>query len=291
MHRVGRPQAARSTDQRTIALGGAAIAVWIGAAASRLVGHLPWWLTVPASALAGVALMIALHEAAHRNVSRREWVNGLVGRAAIPFIAPYCSLPTFRYLHGQHHNHTNAGAVRDPDDFVTDAPWWQLPLRWALYDVAYVGWYLGHIRGRPWREVAESTGLALAFDAAFVWCLASGHFGELVIAWLIPQRIAFCAIAWGFAWLPHHGLPPGSRAKTTRARLGMEWLLTPTLFAQNFHLVHHLYPRVPFHALPATWRRREQDIRTMDPPLVSPLGGPIPRRTQTGCVDAASGGT
>ena len=24
----------------------------------------------------------------------------------------------------------------------------------------------------------------------------------------------------------------------------MEWLLTPALFAQNSHLVHHLYPRV-----------------------------------------------
>ena len=271
---------ARSTDWRTIALTTVAVAVWFGAAGGALSGRLHWWLTVPASALASVALMIALHEASHRNVSRREWVNGLLGRVAMPFIAPYCSLPTFRYLHGQHHNHTNAGAVRDPDDFVTDAPWWQLPVRWALYDAAYVGWYLGRLRQRPRREVVESTALALAFDAALVWSLASGHVGALVLVWLVPQRLAFCAIAWGFAWLPHHGLPAGRRAKTTRARLGMEWLLTPALFAQNFHLVHHLYPRVPFHALPATWRRRERDIRTLDPPLVTPLGAPIAGRTE-----------
>jgi ring-1,2-phenylacetyl-CoA epoxidase subunit PaaE len=268
----------RSIDWRTVALGLASIAVWIGAAVAFLAGYAPWWLTVPAQALAGAALMIVLHEAAHRNVSRTEWVNGAVGRAAMPFIAPYCSLPSFRFLHGQHHNHTNAGAARDPDDFVTDAPWWQLPMRWVLYDVAYVRWYLRQLGARPGREVAESTAVALAFDAAVVWCIVSGNLGGLVVAWLIPQRLSFCAIAWGFAWLPHHGLPPGRRAKTTRARLGMEWLLTPALFAQNFHLVHHLYPRVPFHSLLATWRRREREIRAMDPPLVGPLGGPSSRR-------------
>lgn len=265
----------KATDWRTIAVGTAAMAAWLGGAAAAVAGAAPLWLTVPVQALAGAALMIVLHESAHRNVSPRGWLNGLVGRASMPFIAPYCSLPTFRFLHGQHHNHTNAGAARDPDDFVTDAPGWQLPLRWTLYDASYVHWYLGRLRTRPWREIAESTALALVFDAAVIWAVASGHAVPLLVAWLLPQRLSFWAIAWGFAWLPHHGLPAGRRAETTRARLGMEWLLTPALFAQNFHLVHHLYPRVPFHSLLATWRRREKDIRAMDPPLVRPLGGPI----------------
>jgi fatty acid desaturase len=265
-------------DWRTVALELGAIGVWIGAAAAELSGYASAWLTAPICALASTALIIVLHESAHRNASTRSWVNGLIGRLAIPFVAPYCSLPTFRFLHGQHHNHTNAGAATDPDDFVTDAPAWQLPLRWMLYDASYVAWYLPRLRTRPRAEIAESTALALAFDAAVIWALASGHATELLLVWLIPQRLAFCLIAWGFAWLPHHGLPSGERAKTTRARLGMEWLLTPVLFAQNFHLVHHLHPRIPFHQLRPTWRAREQEIRAQDPPLVSVLGRPLPRR-------------
>lgn len=262
------------TDRRTVALELAAIAVWGGGAAGLLAGALPLWLSAPACALASTALIIVLHESAHRNASRRESVNGLIGRLAMPFVAPYCSLPTFRFLHGQHHNHTNAGGARDPDDFVTDAPRWQLPLRWLLYDASYVAWYLPRLRSRPRREIAESTLVALLFDAGVAWAIASGRAEQLAVAWLLPQRLAFCLIAWGFAWLPHHDLPAG-RAASTRARLGMEWLLTPALFAQNFHLVHHLYPRVPFHQLLATWRRREGEIRAQDPPLVSVLGRPL----------------
>jgi fatty acid desaturase len=274
------------TDRRTLALATAAIAAWAASAWLLTSGRLAWWVTAPAAALATVAMMIVLHEAAHRNVSKRDWVNGLVGRLAMPFIAPYCSLPAFRYLHGQHHNHTNEASELDPDEFVSEAPWWQLPARWLLYDVAYVHWYLARLRIRPRREVAEATALALAFDAAVVWCLLNGHAIELVTLWLVPQRLAFCAIAWAFAWLPHHGLGPGERAQTTRARLGMEWLLTPALFAQNFHLVHHLHPRIPFHGLRGTWRTREDEIRALHPPLVSPLGRDLPAADR---ADAAQG--
>lgn len=254
-------------DRQTAALGLVAAAAYVAAAAGELMDLDPAWVSVPVAALASTALMIVLHEATHRNASERAWVNGVIGRLAMPFVAPYCSLPTFRYLHGQHHNHTNA--LTDPDRFVTDGRAIGMPFRWLLYDLAYVIWYVRRLRARPLAEVVESTVLALVFDAVVVWLVTSGHLRELLLVWLLPQRLAFCLIAWGFAWLPHHGLPPGKRAQTTRARLGLEWLLTPALFAQNFHLVHHLYPRVPFHRLQSTWRGREAEIRAQGPPLVA----------------------
>ena len=38
-------------------------------------------------------------------------------------------------------------------------------------------------------------------------------------------------------------------AYTTRVRVGLEWLMTPMMLFQNYHLVHHLHPAVPREAL------------------------------------------
>ncbi|CAM5734605.1 Flavohemoprotein [Mycolicibacterium aubagnense] len=38
----------------------------------------------------------------------------------------------------------------------------------------------------------------------------------------------------------------------------MEWLYTPLMLSQNYHLVHHLHPSVPFYRYTKTWRRNEE---------------------------------
>jgi fatty acid desaturase len=75
--------------------------------------------------------------------------------------------------------------------------------------------------------------------------------------------------------LPHHGLhhvPSEDRFKTTRNRVGAEPVLTPLLLYQNYHLVHHLHPVIPFYRYIAVWRRRESDYLSHGPALSSPRG-------------------
>lgn len=49
-----------------------------------------------------------------------------------------------------------------------------------------------------------------------------------------------------------------NRYRATRNRVGAEWLFTPVLLSQNYHLVHHLHPLVPFYRYLRTWRRNEE---------------------------------
>ena len=89
----------------------------------------------------------------------------------------------------------------------------------------------------------------------------TGTFWLLVLVYLIPERIALFVLAWWFDWLPHHGLTSTQRAnryRATRVRVGMEWLFTPLTLSQNYHLVHHLHPSIPFHRYGATWRRNQE---------------------------------
>lgn len=45
-------------------------------------------------------------------------------------------------------------------------------------------------------------------------------------------------------------------------RMGWEWLLTPLLLYQNYHLIHHLYPTVPFYKIHDAWYLKYDELNT-----------------------------
>jgi ring-1,2-phenylacetyl-CoA epoxidase subunit PaaE len=95
---------------------------------------------------------------------------------------------------------------------------------------------------------------------------------------LVPSRLTILFLAWAFDYLPHHRLhktPREDRLKTTRNRVGWEWLLSPTLLYQNYHLVHHLHPVIPFYRYLAVWRRNEDAYLAGEPALSTVRGRPL----------------
>ena len=214
-----------------------------------------------------------LHDAAHRGTGRSTRAAELLGRAGALFIAPHASFPAFRWLHLTHHGFVNEGPEKDPDDWVIHGPLWKLVPRWPFVDVHYIVFYLRHARRRPTAELVEtfaSFGLTLAVLGALV---AAGHGPELVLFWLVPHRIALTVLAWWFDWLPHHGLEETNRTNryaTTRTIVGGERVLTPILFSQNYHALHHIHPIVPFYRYIEAWRQDEDAYLERGAPLVTP---------------------
>ena len=120
--------------------------------------------------------------------------------------------------------------------------------------------------------------MSIAALALIAVSIAGGWFAELLVVFLIPQRIGIVILAWWFDWLPHHGLEETQRDnkyRATRNRVGLEKLLTPALLSQNYHLVHHLHPVVPFYRYLAVWRRNESAYLDHDPALSKVVGGEL----------------
>ena len=205
-------------------------------------------------------MFTVLHDAAHRSLSTIGWVNATLGRAAMVFVSPAMAFPAWSFIHLEHHRWAN-DPVHDPDSFASSATGWQTPLRWLFMDGPYVAFYTRNQKGRPRGEVIE-TSLFMVFTVGLIVMTAlTGTFWLLVLVYLIPERIALFVLAWWFDWLPHHGLTSTQRAnryRATRIRVGMEWLFTPLTLSQNYHLVHHLHPSIPFHRYGATWRRNQE---------------------------------
>jgi fatty acid desaturase len=262
----------------TLSIFAGGYALWIGAAVLYLTGTVPWFVSIPPAAAASFILFTVAHDSAHHSLSSNTTLNTWLGRLATPMFALHAPYRVWRFIHMQHHRHTNHDDGSDPDHYCIEAPRWQLPLRWATIDLWYMVFYVPKLRSRP---TAEKRGLAIQWaiaGAIIAACAATGHFVDFLVVYLIPQRIAITFLGWAFDYLPHTGLhetPKGDKLKTTRNRVGHESLLSPLLLFQNYHLVHHLHPIVPFYRYIAVWRKNEAAYLEGDPALSTVGGRPL----------------
>lgn len=262
----------------TLALFAAAIGLAVASTLLGLAGTVPVALSVLLNAVAAYLFFTVAHDAAHHAASSNDALNRWIGRLATPCFTPEASFSVWRFIHMQHHRFTNHEDGSDPDAYTMGGPAWQRPLRWATIDLAYLVFYARRARQRPRAELVEWGVQATIGTALFATAIALGGLLDLVLYVLLAQRIAIVWLAFAFDYLPHNGLrirPTEDRLKTTRNRVGAERLLSPLLLYQNYHLVHHLHPLVPFYRYLRVWRRNEEAYLRGDPALSTVGGRPL----------------
>ncbi|HSK58944.1 MAG TPA: fatty acid desaturase [Actinomycetospora sp.] len=148
---------------------------------------------------------------------------------------------------------------------------------------------------RPRREVAGALlNLAVVIGLA-VTLVATGHGLALVMIYLLPQRLGIGVLAWWFDWLPHHDLGVTARTdrfRATRVRVGREWFMTPVMLYQNYHLVHHIHPTIPFYRYVRAWENTRDDFLARDVPIATAWGTeltPAEYRAWRGLTDGMDG--
>lgn len=103
----------------------------------------------------------------------------------------------------------------------------------------------------------------------------AGFFLEALMLWIVPTRISSFPFVAMFVYLPHAPFTHTAQQDEYRAsniRAGWEWLLTPLMTFQNYHLVHHLYPRAPFYRMLTIWNGRLSEHLARDPFFVKTFG-------------------
>jgi fatty acid desaturase len=270
------PVPALSLPAFALLLGG--LALWWGSTLAYIDGVWPWPVSTALNAFASYMLFTVAHDASHHSLSTSPAANNLLGRVATAFFAPHAGFRTWRYIHMQHHRFTNHDDGNDPDDYTNRGPGWQAPLRWLTIDLWYMVFYLPRLRTRPRGERVELLLTWVVIFGACIAAVATGHLFDLIVLYFLPVRLAVMFLGFAFDYLPHHGLhhtPSEDRLKTTRNRIGSERLLTPMLLYQNYHLVHHLHPLVPFHRYLAVWWRNEDAYLSGEPALSTVRGRAI----------------
>ncbi|WP_419812976.1 fatty acid desaturase [Bacterioplanoides sp.] len=248
-----------------------------------LLGHLPYWLACLMCAYLAFASFSVAHEACHGSIIQMgagpQWIaDGIGWISTLPFLLlPYRLL---QRMHERHHAYTNDPA-RDPDYFPSGQRWYQTLLRIYLVPFKYHWMALSPLRHNPhYRQTYVSSALYMLFtNTTVVLLLASGYGREVLFFAIIPAFISMFALVFFYDFLPHHPHKSLDRHHNSRVILGTvtKWLT----LAQSYHLVHHLYPRVPWYRYEDLYHRIVPDLDAKQSPIESLYGASRPRLLQS----------
>jgi beta-carotene hydroxylase len=222
-----------------------------------LMDIMPLWIAFPIATLNCALAYLPSHEAQHNIIGgpgqRLRWLNECVGHISpIPLVLPYRIL---RATHMVHHQHCNDPEL-DPDYDVH-----------ARSNIDFFVQYLKNIQPDGGRnnaygsclerlgrtdlmlDSAVSEGIYLTVLLAMAW---SGHAIEAALLWWLPKLIAGAHLQYYLSWAPHRPGREQGRYRDTRAfksQLG-------NIFSagMQYHIIHHLYPRIPLSLTPAAYR-------------------------------------
>ena len=264
-----------------IAIEGAVIAAWAG-------GAMPLLLGMFINSLACYGLYTVVHDAVHKNVSNRDpkytrW-DAICGNVAAQLIL--LSFSGHRSSHLRHHAHTNTD--RDPD-LAAKGPLVALPIKWLASNVIFVlvalpgGVQLAsalkrRLGGEATADSDDSSLLAKQSWAARVGVLAVlisiplDGVVPVVVLWIVPARLTFLYLLFFFVWLPHFPYESTDRFGNTRITLFPG--STSLLLQQDRHLIHHLYPSIPWYRYSAAHRELASLLRERGAVVAGPSSDP-----------------
>ena len=259
-----------------IAAQGALIATGSGllvAAGEGHVGSLPATGALAMLALLHVAMFAALHESGHRTAFASRVLNDRVSWFAALFTLYTPSL--FRAFHFAHHRHTHQVGL-DPE--LEDPP--PSDLRSYLLEISGIPWWIGKLRGHwrglradfrscpyipPAAAAAVSRSIRRQFAVYGLLLILSLPYanGLLLWLWLLPLALAQPLLRWVLL-AEHGGCPcvadPLANTRTTLTLAPLRLLM----WNMPFHAEHHLFPSLPFHALPQAHRLLKSRLQHCD---------------------------
>lgn len=257
MGRVGWP-----TIGLTVAVVGGYGAVFTAVA----LGQLPILWGAAINVVLGYLIFTPLHDASHGSIAGRKqslkWLEKSIAWLAGSLLwAPY---PAFQLLHLRHHSHTN-DPEEDPDHWVaTRNP---LALIFRSFTIMFSYYYQFLVRPDVQKRRKLPSLAANVLLMFGVFCGMSLYFGLAypLLLWFLPSVLSLAILAIVFDWIPHQ--PHQSRERYLDTRIILVPGLQTLLLGQNLHLVHHLYPTVPFYSYGEAFRI----VR----PLLEAKGSPI----------------
>jgi beta-carotene hydroxylase len=198
----------------------------------------PHWLCFSVNTLALHCSGTVIHDACHQSAHRNRIVNAILGHCSALILV--FAFPVFTRVHLQHHGNVNH-PKDDPDHYVsTGGPLWLIAVRFLYHEVFF-------FQRRLWRnyELLEWF-ISRLIVITIVYISVQYHFlGYILNFWFIPAFLIGITLGFFFDYLPHRPFVERSRWKNARVYPGK--VLNILILGQNYHLIHHLWPSIPWY--------------------------------------------
>lgn len=179
-----------------------------------------------------------IHDASHRTAHYNLNINMLAGHISALLLG--FSFPVFTRVHMQHHAHVN-DSEDDPDHFVSTAgPLWLIAARFFYHEVYF-------FQRKLWKKYELlQWGLGRSIVIIVVIVAIRMHFISFILKfWFCPALVVGLALGLFFDYLPHR--PFVNTDRWHNARVYPNKILNLLILGQNYHLIHHLWPSIPWY--------------------------------------------
>jgi beta-carotene hydroxylase len=207
--------------------------------------NFPDWCSFVMNVLALHMVGTVIHDASHHAAHRNRMVNAALGHGSALMLG--FSFPVFTRVHMQHHANVN-DPDNDPDHFVsTGGPLWLIAPRFFYHEVYF-------FRRKLWRkfELLEWFLARLAVALVIFLAIQYDFIGYVFNFWFSPSLVVGLALGLFFDYLPHR--PFKERDRWKNARVYPNSILNLMIMGQNYHLVHHLWPSIPWYHYQTAYR-------------------------------------
>lgn len=242
-----------STSAVTAAGFAGSIPLWVGALVNSWLAYM--WYTIH-------------HDATHELICGRRkkllWLNNALGHmAGVPL---HLSFTHYSKSHLLHHAHTN-NPEKDPDYMSTTGPLRQVPIRSVIMQVIKYLSLLPFIENYADRVLPKKFAMGVKMMRSrkglfnyhricflvLVAAIIAGQGQEVFMLFTLPSIGGMMILSIWFQWLPHQPNVFTDRYRNTRV---FTWAFSHImLLAQDHHLIHHLYPRLPFYRYRTVYRQ------------------------------------
>lgn len=210
-----------------------------------------------------------IHDAGHGSIFRESsklkpleramgWVAG-VPLMLVPF-------NLFKIIHDRHHAYTNDPEL-DPDHFIWHKSWYGVLLNCLYIPMQYH--ILSVTKLAHDKKVRQTYPTTLFYFSVIIISLILliqlGFMTELIFLVFIPNVLAVIMLALFFDYIPHY--PHKSLNRYNNARIYPSRILNILLLGQNYHLTHHLYPKVPWYKYRTLYLRIKSDLAEHNAPI------------------------
>jgi fatty acid desaturase len=258
----------------------AVLASYLIIAAAVAAGESSPWLYPLAVLLIGArqrALTSILHDAAHGRAARSRWLNQLVGS----YLSGYLIFQAFRPYRQSHvlDHHGHLGEPQQDPDFqlylesglysgLTPARFFWRQVFATLFMLNAPGylWYvIKHRLIALVQSKSEVIGFSLFWGVILLLMVSFDKWRLFLAYWMVPYFTAFMVIGRFIEIAEHYPMLGTSRVRTvlhsTRNRFShpLEAIFC-SMHRENYHLVHHLRPDIPF------WNLHKAHVKLLEDP-------------------------
>jgi beta-carotene hydroxylase len=258
----------------TIILGVVLGASYITTVVMALTGFLALWVAVPLVAVLTYASYTILHESVHGSITGNDqslrWLNKTLGYMAAWIVM--IPLTAHRHEHTAHHRYTN-DATKDPDFHVGEMG--ESPLAMVRAVVRAIVRQFRYYSENHWATASskEKTQLCIEVAAALVPRVAvmvAGYWVEGVALFVLGWLIGAIILLYLFAYVvhrPHEQIGRYVDTSTILLPQPLHGLITWLWLFQNYHSIHHLFPRVPFYKYAQLYGELEETMLAKGAPI------------------------